>query len=453
MNSQNSRLTEGPVGRALLRFALPFLLASFLQALYGAADLFVVGRFTGSAAVSAVAIGSQVMQTITGIILGVSMGGTVLIAHSVGAKDAQGAARAVGTVTVLFGLLAAALTPVMLLCARPAAALMETPAEAMDAAVRYLYICACGIPFIIGYNAVSGIFRGMGDSKTPVLFIALACAINIAADFILTGALDMGAGGAAIATVTAQGISFFASLLYMKKRGLGFPFSRRDIALDRAAAGSILKVGLPLAMQDALVNVSFLVITAIINTLGVVASAAVGVVERIIGFAMLPPGSFASAVATVTAQNMGAGKPERARRGLWCGVGFSLVCGVAVCLYAQLWPETLTAIFSRDPAVITAAAQYLQSYSLDCVLVSFIFSMNSYFSGCGRSVVAFAHSMVATFGVRIPVTYLMSRAPGSSLYKMGLAAPAATLVSLVICLFYLRWFSRRHDFFAKTDKT
>ena len=314
MNSQNSRLTEGPVGRALLRFALPFLLASFLQALYGAADLFVVGRFTGSAAVSAVAIGSQVMQTITGIILGVSMGGTVLIAHSVGAKDAQGAARAVGTVTVLFGLLAAALTPVMLLCARPAAALMETPAEAMDAAVRYLYICACGIPFIIGYNAVSGIFRGMGDSKTPVLFIALACAINIAADFILTGALDMGAGGAAIATVTAQGISFFASLLYMKKRGLGFPFGRKDIALDRAAAGSILKVGLPLAMQDALVNVSFLVITAIINTLGVVASAAVGVVERIIGFAMLPPGSFASAVATVTAQNMGAGKPERAPR-------------------------------------------------------------------------------------------------------------------------------------------
>ena len=442
MNREN-KLTEGAIGPALLRFAAPFLLASFLQALYGAVDLFVVGRFTGSAAVSAVAIGSQVMQTITGIILGVSMGGTVLIARRVGEKNDDGAARAVGTVAVLFCLLAAVLTPAMLLCVRPAVAVMETPPEAVADALRYLFICACGIPFIIGYNGVSGIFRGMGDSKTPVYFIGLACLINIVFDFLLTGALGMGAAGAAAATVLAQGVSFLASLLYMKRRGLAFPVRREHVRLDGAAVRRILAVGLPLALQDALVNVSFLVITAIINTMGVVASAAVGVVERIIGFAMLPPSAFASAVATVTAQNMGAGKPRRAYRGLWCGIGFALVAGVAVCAYAQLWPETLTGIFSRDPAVITAAAQYLRSYSIDCILVSFVFCMNSYFSGCGKSVVAFAHSMAATFGVRIPVTYVMSRHTGASLYDMGLAAPAATLLSLVICLVCLRWLSSR----------
>ena len=185
--------------------------------------------------------------------------------------------------------------------------------------------------------------------------------------------------------------------------------------------------------------------------MGVIASAAVGVVERIIGFAMLPPGAFASAVATVTAQNMGAGKPQRAYRGLWYGIGFSLIAGAAICLYAQLWPETLTAIFSRDPAVISAAAQYLRAYSLDCVLVSFVFCMNSYFSGCGKSVVAFAHSMAATFGVRIPVTYLMSRHTNASLYEMGLAAPAATLLSLAICLMYLRGIRGRAQLPAQVE--
>ncbi len=450
LNREN-KLTEGAIGPALLRFAAPFLLASFLQALYGAVDLFVVGRFTGSAAVSAVAIGSQVMQTITGIILGVSMGGTVLIARRVGEKNDDGAARAVGTVAVLFCLLAAVLTPVMLLCVRPAIAIMETPPEAVADAMRYLFICACGIPFIIGYNGVSGVFRGTGDSKTPVYFIGLACAINIAMDFLLTGAFGMGAAGAATATVLAQGVSFLASLLYMKHRGLAFPIRREHIRLDFASVKRILVVGLPLALQDALVNVSFLIITAIINTMGVVASAAVGVVERIIGFAMLPPGAFASAVATVTAQNMGAGKPRRAYRGLWCGIGFSLIAGVAVCLYSQILPETLTGIFSRDPAVVTAAAQYLRAYSLDCILVSFVFCMNSYFSGCGKAVIAFAHSMVATFGVRIPVTYLMSRHAGSSLYDMGLAAPAATLLSLAICLIYLRWIGGRTQLRAQGE--
>lgn len=441
-DKENS-LTSGPVGRTLLMFALPFLASSFLQALYGAVDLMVVGQFADSAAVSAVAVGSQMMQTVTGIILGISMGGTVLIGRRIGEKNNKEAAKAVGTLAVLFTGLALVLTPAMLAVLDRAILVMETPKEAVVYTKQYLLICTLGLPFIIGYNGVCGIFRGMGDSKTPVYFIAVACGINIAGDLLLAGALSMGAAGAAIATVLAQAVSFISSLFYMYKKGLVFPFQRKDIRMDKGSALYILKVGLPLALQDALVNVSFLVITAIINTMGLLASASVGVVEKIIVFAMLPPSAFASAVAPMTSQNIGAGKKDRVRKGLWCGSFYALLCGICVCIYCQLFPETLTALFAKDQDVIASAAQYLRSYSIDCMCVSFVFCMNSYFSGCGKSVISFAHSMAATFGVRIPATLLLSKVTGGSLYLMGFAAPAASVLSLAICFTYLGWERRR----------
>lgn len=436
--TQEFSLTEGKISSTLLRFAIPFLLASFLQALYGAADLYVVGRFDTAAGVSAVAIGSQVMQTITGIILGISTGGTVLLGRCIGEGNQEGAAKAVGTIASVFVLLAVLLTPVMMFLTDPIVQVMETPQEAAKAAKAYIFTCASGIPFIIGYNAVSGVFRGLGDSKSPLYFILIACIVNIGMDFLLVGGFGMGAEGAAIATVSAQAISFFAALWYIWHKGFSFPLRRQDFIPDLQSALRIWKVGLPLALQDALVNVSFLVITTIVNTLGLVPSAAVGVVEKIIIFAMLPPTSFASAVAAMTAQNLGAGKPERARKTLWFGVGYALVFGVIFCLYCQWNPESITGIFAKDIGVIQAAASYLRSYSMDCVLVSFIFCMNSYFSGYGKSVIAFAHSMIATFGVRIPATYFFSQYAGESLYVMGLASPLATFLSLVICLFFLR---------------
>lgn len=431
------RLVEGNLGSALLRFAVPFLAASFLQALYGAVDLYVVGKYASSADVSAVAIGSQIMHTVTCVVLAVSTGGAVQIGKRVGQNDPRLAADAVGAVTALFLIVAAILTPVMILCTEEAVALLKTPPEAVEAACRYVAVCSAGVPFIVGYNAISGIFRGIGDSRTPLYFIVVACIVNIAGDFFLTGYLGMAATGAAIATTGAQAVSFGAFLVYMHCKGLPFAFSRKNIRFHRQEIFGILRVGLPLAMQDLLVNMSFLIITMIINSLGLVASAAVGVVEKIISFAMLPASSFASAVATTTAQNMGAEQPRRAFRGLWYGIGYALVFGVAACLYSQFLPDTLTSLFSRDAQVIAAASQYLRSYTLDCILVSFIFPMNAYFSGRGKSLIAFAHSMAATFGVRIPATYFFSRMATESLYVMGLAAPLATLLSLVICLFIL----------------
>ncbi len=443
MEKTSNRLVEGRIAPALLSFAMPFMAASFLQSVYGAVDLFVVGRYADAAAVSAVSIGSQLMMTVTALVQGISMGGTVQIGHKIGEQDAPGTARAVGNLAFLFLLLAIIMTPVMLIGTNGMVAAMQTPAEAVADARQYVFICCAGLPFIVGYNGVSGIFRGIGDSKTPVYFITIACIVNIGLDFLLTGYGKMGALGAAVATVAAQGVSFICALFYMARKGFSFPFHWRDFAPHTAEIAAILKVGVPLAMQDLLVNISFLAIAAIINSLGVIASAAVGVVEKIMGFAFLMPGAFSSAVATMAAQNIGAGKRERAVSSMRWGIIFSLICGAVVVLLSQLVPELLISIFSKDTAVIKAGAQYIRTYALDCLLVSFVFNINAYLNGDGKSVVCFAHSMVATFLVRIPVTWLMSRITAGSLAPMGIAAPAASVASIVICAVYFAWQKRR----------
>lgn len=431
-------LTQGSVPKVLLRFAMPFLIANVLQALYGGADLFVVGQYDDAASVAGVAIGSQVMQTITGIILGLTTGTTILIAMGTGAKDDRKVAATIGTSVYFFTVTGIILTLVMVLFHRPIAALMHTPEEAMADTLHYILICSAGIPFIMGYNVVCGILRGLGDSKSPLYFVGLACIINIGADFLLVGGFGMRAAGAAIATVLSQGISFLTALWFLHRRGFHFEFTRRDIRFHKDLSRRIVTLGAPIALQDALINVSFLIITVIVNQMGVIASASLGVVEKIIIFAMLPPTAMAAAVATMTAQNYGAGLIHRMSRCLYSGIGISLVFGVSVCVYSQFLPETLTGIFTNDPAVIEMAAGYLRGYSIDCVMVSFVFCINSYFSGQGNSWFPMIHSMIATFLFRIPLSYLCGQLDPTDLVLMGYAPPLSTLVSLLICFWYLR---------------
>ena len=437
-------LTQGSVPKVLLQFAVPFLIANVLQALYGGADLFVVGQYDDSASVAAVAIGSQVMQTITGIILGITTGTTVLIAIATGAKDDRQVASTIGSSVWLFSIIGIVLTLVMVLFHDRISSLMHTPAEAMEDTKNYILVCSVGILFIVGYNVVCGILRGLGDSKTPLYFVGLACIINIVLDFILVGAFHLGPTGAAIATVTAQGVSFTIALCFLYRRGFHFEFTRRDIRLNRVLSKRVLTLGAPIALQDALINVSFLIITVIVNQMGVIASASLGVVEKIIVFAMLPPMAISSAVATMTAQNYGAGLIQRMNKCLLSGIGFALIFGLSVCLYSQFLPETLTAFFTKDPAVVAMAAEYLRGYSIDCVVVSFVFCINSYFSGQGNSLFPMIHSLIATFLFRIPLSYWFSQIDSSSLFIMGFAPPISTVVSLFICIWYLRYTRKRN---------
>lgn len=438
-------LTQGSVPKVLLQFAVPFLIANVLQALYGGADLFVVGQYDDSASVAAVAIGSQVMQTITGIILGITTGTTVLIAIATGAKDNRQVASTIGSSVWLFSIIGIVLTLIMILAHGGIAELMHTPVEAMADTKNYILVCSIGILFIVGYNVVCGILRGLGDSKTPLYFVALACIINIILDFILVGYCHLGATGAAVATITAQGVSFVVALGFLHRKGFRFEFTKRDIRLNRDISRRVLVLGAPIALQDALINVSFLIITVIVNQMGVIASASLGVVEKIIVFAMLPPMAISSAVATMTAQNYGAGLIQRMNKCLVSGIGIALVFGVSVCVYSQFLPETLTAFFTKDPAVVAMAAEYLRGYSIDCIIVSFVFCINSYFSGQGNSLFPMIHSLIATFLFRIPLSYCFSRMDDSSLFIMGFAPPLSTMVSLLICIWYLRYNQKKHN--------
>lgn len=437
-------LTEGKIGPTLVRFAVPFLLASLLQSLYGAADMFVVGRFSGAAAVSAVSTGSQVLQTVTAAVMGLCTGGTVLIAQKMGERNGEGAARAVGTMAVTFLIAGLLMVPLMLFFTPQMVSLMQAPPEAVALTRRYVSICACGVPFILGYNVTAGVFRGMGDSRTPVWFILIACVINVVCDWVLVGPFGLSAAGAALATVFAQGVSFLLSVLHMKRKGFPFPFSRRHICVDGYSLRWILRVGTPLALQNAFISLSFLIITAIINAMGLVASAAVGVTEKLISFFMLPASSFSAATATMVAQNIGARSPRRAMQSMTISMIFSFVIGVIVTICSWLWPQRFTAIFTGDPAVIEAAAQFLRSYALDCMLVAFVFNLNSYFSGCGRSMITAAHNLAATFLVRIPVSWYFSRQSWATLFHMGLAAPSASLFSVIVCLIYFLYLNKQH---------
>lgn len=440
---QNRNFTEGGIVRPLIGFALPVLLALFLQSLYGAVDLLVVGQFGTAADVSAVATGSQMMQMVTVIITGLSMGTTILLGHAEGSGQKNASGDIIGSSICFFALFAAALSIVMLLIATPFARLMHAPEEAFRQTVEYVRICSCGILFISAYNVLGSIFRGMGDSKTPLFTVFCACVFNIVGDLIFVALLGMEAAGAALATILAQAFSVVMCIALIAKRGLPFPFSRKNIRLDKKITASVVKVGLPIALQDGLVNMSFLAINSIVNSLGVIASAGVGVAEKVCSFIMLVPSAFSQSLSAFVAQNVGAGKKSRAKKSMLCGMGASLAAGIVMAYISFFHGSALAGIFSGEEAVIAAAADYLKAYALDTLIVSFLFCFIGYFNGCGKTNFVMVQGIVGAFLVRIPVSFVFSKTAGVTLFKIGLATPASTVVQIILCSAYYIFLVRR----------
>ena len=437
-------LTTGSVGKNILIFSLPYLLSYFLQTLYGMADLFIIGQLDGVASTPAVSIGSQVMHMLTVMLVGLAMGTTVSIARAVGGRNHKQVSENVGnTVTLFFGL-SIVLTVVLLLLVRPIVGVMSTPAEAVDGTVAYLTICFLGIPFITAYNIISSIFRGMGDSKSPMYFIAIACAANIMLDYLFIGALGFGPAGAALGTTLAQTISVAVSL-FMILRRKSISLSKGDFHPRRSVVGQILQIGVPVALQDGLIQIAFIVITIIANRRGLNDAAAVGIVEKIIGFVFLVPSSMLSTVSALGAQNIGAGKPERAVQTLRYAICITVGFGLCVCIGVQLCAEQLVALFTDRQAaggaeVIRFGGQYLRSYILDCVFAGIHFSFSGYFCACGKSVLSFLHNISSVLLVRVPGSYLASMLFPDTLFPMGLASAGGSLLSVMLCiLFYLKF--------------
>lgn len=435
--------TSGNLPKAMMKFSVPYMLGILVQNLYGAVDLFVVGHFAETADVSAVTVGSQLMAIATQLIIGLATGITMLIGQSFGAGDKKRLSKTTGVSILLFGIAGVVLTAVYLVFSGAMISAMNTPAEAVAPAREYLIACSFGIIFIVGYNVVTSILTGLGDSKTPFIFILVACVINVVLDVILVKYVHMGALGAAIATSVAQAGSFIFSVLFIRRRGLGFPISKSDIKLDSSQTWKIARIGTPVAIQNTMVNISFLFITAIINQMGLHASAAVGVVEKLVTFLFVPAIAFGTAVGTASSQNIGAGNGRRAKSSMWWGILLALVPSIIITIICQLQGELLAGILNTNKEVISLAANYLKSYVFDVVMVSFVFCMNGYFNSSGKSWFSMLHSLISTFAVRIPLAYVFSRLENTNLYTIGWAAPLSTLVSLVLCFVFLFIFSNK----------
>ena len=427
-------LTTGSVFKNLVYFSLPYLLSYFLQSLYGTADLFIIGQFNSTDSITGVSIGSQVMHMITVMIVGLAMGATVTIGRSVGAQDSKAASRYIGNTVSLFLIGSTALTAVLLLLVKPIVSVMSTPIEAVDSTVAYLTICFIGIPFITAYNIISSTFRGLGDSKSPMYFIAIACVCNIAFDCLFIGAFGMGAAGAALGTTLSQTVSVIVALAVMRKSKTGIRLTKDDFKFRRSVIGNILRIGFPISLQDGFIQISFIVITIIANRRGLNDAAAVGIVERIIGFLFLLPSSMLSAVSALGAQNMGAGKPKRAKLTLRYAILIIVAVGSAVVALVELTAPQLVALFDNSPDVVRLGTQYLRSYVTDCVFAGIHFCLSGYFCAIEKSGISFLHNSISIIFARVPLAYLASKKFPDNLFPMGWAAPIGSILSVLICL-------------------
>lgn len=437
-------LTQGPLLPQMMAFAIPYLIACFLQTFYGMADLFITGLFNGAAPITAVSIGSQLMHMLTVIIVGLAMGTTVSISRAVGGRDPKEASCCIGNSVLLFALFSLIGTVLLLLAIEPILSWLKTPAEAWADTRAYLLICFAGIPFIVAYNVLAGIFRGLGDTRTPMYFVTLAGFINLLLDYIFIGPMAMGAAGAAAATILSEAVSVLLCLLYLRFAKLGLSLIRKDFSFDALRMRMLLAIGLPISCQDGLIQISFLIITAIANSRGVEVAAAVGIVEKVISFLFLVPSAMLSTVAAFAAQNAGAGNDERGRQSLRYGIGICIAFGLLCTAFVEFRAEWVVSLFvTHEPEVVRLGGEYFRTYVIDCIFAGIHFCFSGYFSAYGKSIYSFLHNMISIVTVRVPGTYLAILLFPETLSPMGLAAPMGSLLSAVICMGIYMWKFRK----------
>ena len=432
-------LTRGSLAKTMFSFSLPFLLSYFLQTLYGMADLFIVGQYNGTSCTTAVSLGSQIMHMITVIIVGLAMGATILIGKAVGAKKHDEASNVISNTVLLFGGVSIGLALICLVGVNGIISIMKIPAEAVREARYYLVICFIGIPFITAYNIISSVFRVLGDSNTPMYFVAFACALNIALDYLFLGAFKLGSAGAALGTTLSQTSAVVLGLIAVRKKTGDIKLNFRA---DRFVMKELLRIGIPVACQDGLIQVSFMVISIIANLRGLNDAAAVGVVEKVISFLFLVPSTLLSSVSAVAAQNLGAGKPARARNALYYAVIFGTGYGLIIGLIAQFSADGVVSAFSKDAAVITLGGQYLRSYVWDALFAGIHFSCSGYFCAKEKSLLSFIHNVLSMMLVRIPLAWILSSNYPDTLYPMGFAPTLGSLLSVFVCAGFLVYMSK-----------
>lgn len=435
--------TEGSVFKAIVQFALPVLGALVLQAAYGAVDLLVVGRFGNAASISAVGTGSSFMQMVTFIITSLAMGATVVIGQHVGEKKPKEAGDTVGTTILLFAGIGIVLTVLLEIFAGKIALMLQVPAESFDLTVTYIRICSGGILIIIAYNVISGILRGIGNANLPFLFVGVACVVNIVGDLVLVGGLKMDVAGAAIATITAQAVSVVISVFVLLRHKLPISFSKEQLCINKRELKKVLNVGVPIAVQETMVQISFLVINSIINDMGLNQSAGYGVAQKIVSFIMLVPSSVMQSVSAFVSQNVGAGKKKRAKEGFYTAMVTGCAVGCVIFFVGFFGGAALSSIFSSDAEVVAQSASYLKGFSIECILTCILFSSIGYFNGNGKSIPVMIQGISSAFCIRIPVSIFLSKLPNTSLMLVGFATPITTVYGILFFLICFRIYKKK----------
>ena len=440
--ANKSDFTQGSILKKLILFMLPVLGALILQAAYGAVDLLVVGRYGTTSGLSAVSTGSQVLNLVTFVVTQLSMGITVLIARYLGEKRPKQIGSVIGGAAVVFAGISIVLFILMVFFAHPISVLMQAPKEAVTLTSMYVRICGSGIFFIVAYNVLAAIFRGLGDSRSPLLFVLAACIINIIGDLALVAGLHMDAAGAAIATVMAQGFSVVFAVVILMKKNLPFTIAKHDFSWN-VQCGKFMEIGLPLALQELLTQLSFLALCAFVNRLGLEASSGYGVACKIVNFAMLVPSALMQSLASFISQNVGAGKTKRAKKTLYTGIGVGLTIGCIVFIFVMFKGDMLAAIFTTDKAVIQRAYEYLKGFAPETLATAILFSMIGYFNGNNKTVFVMVQGLIQTLLIRLPLAYVMSIQPNASLTNIGLAAPVSTVAGVIMSVTYFIYLNRK----------
>ena len=440
--SNTADFTQGSILKKLCRFMLPVLGALILQAAYGAVDLLVVGRFGSTSGLSAVSTGSQVLNLVTFVVTQLAMGVTVLIARYIGEKREKEIGAVLGGAAVVFTILAGCLFVLLVLFARPISVLMQAPQEALALTTSYVRICGCGILFIVAYNVLSAVFRGLGDSRSPLLFVLVACLVNVAGDLVLVAGLHLDAAGAALATVLAQAVSVGCALAILRRKKLPFTFRKSDMRLNEQCR-RFLTIGLPLALQEFLTQLSFLALCAFVNRLGLAASSGYGVASKIVSFVMLVPSALMQSMASFVAQNIGADNVKRAKKSMLTGIAVGVAFGIVMFALVLLKGDVLAGLFSTDAEVVRRGFEYLRGFAPETIVTAVLFSMVGYFNGSNQTLWVMIQGLIQTLLVRLPLAYYMSIQPNASLTKIGISAPVATVVGIVLNIGFFLYLNRR----------
>jgi len=439
-------LSRGSVVKQLILFSLPVLLSNLIQSLYSTVDMLVVGQFAGAASMSGVNIGGQVSFLITNMVFGLSVGATVLIGQYKGADDRKSMQETIATLFVSLLVAALVLTVVTIGLQTPLLRLIQTPPESFDEAKIYFFISMLGTIFIFGYNALSAVMRGLGDSRNPLIFVGVACGTNIVLDLLFVAKFGMGAAGAALATVMSQALSMILCIVYLKRNNFIFDFSLNSFrGATKKQLKLILKIGIPTSIQNVATSASFLFLTTLVNSLGVMASAAVGAVGKLNGFAILPGIAMSTSISAMSAQNIGAEKFDRASKTMF--VGMAIAMGISAVIFAviTLFPEACMSLFSTEPELIEKGVEYMKAFKYDYFIAPLCFCLNGLFIGSGHTTFSLVNGIMSSLLFRIPASYLFGIAFGLGLFGVGLGGPIASAASLVFAIiFYLtgKWKKR-----------